>query len=116
MSLKSPTQEASQAIAEIATGILSGSISFISGARRINAIQIQIEQFRHDPDLFPFVAVDSETDTLPIEPDVRTLWSSAALEKLQPEIDRAERWAREALSAQCKRLIERFKPPNSLDL
>lgn len=42
--------------------------------------------------------------------DVRKLWVPAALEKLQPEIDRAEQWARETGLVHCENLIKRLAP------
>jgi len=55
-----------------------------------------------------FVAIDSETDTYPFG-EVRLLWSPEALANLQPEIDRAELWARGVGHAHCRRLVERFR-------
>jgi hypothetical protein len=60
-----------------------------------------------DPDVVRFVAIDSETDALPFG-DVRKLWAPAALEKLQPEIDRKEQWAREIGTPHCRSLIQRL--------
>jgi hypothetical protein len=40
--------------------------------------------------------------------EVRKLWSDSALRKLQPEIESAERWAREIATEACVRLVKRF--------
>ena len=94
-------------IARIASEILAGSTSAIMGARQINALRFGAE-IENDPDITPFVAVDSETDALPVDPKIRKLWSPEALERLQGEIDRAETWAAGILAQRCKRLISRF--------
>ena len=96
-------------IVEIAISMLAGSTSFIAGARRISSMRFQAA-LEDDPDLIAFVAVDSETDVLPIDPEIRSLWSPTALDRLQPEIDKAEKWAQEVLSSCCERLIAKLKP------
>jgi hypothetical protein len=93
-------------IAQIASEMLAGSISYIAGARQISRLRFDAG-IGNDPSVLPFVGVDSETDALPIEAEIRKLWSVEALEKLQPEIDNAEKWARETLKPYCQPLIDR---------
>jgi hypothetical protein len=95
-------------LVEVAKSILAGNLSFIQGARKISRLSFAAG-LRDDPDILPFVAIDSETDTLPIDDDVRRLWAASALEKLQPEIEKAEIWAREVGSDHCQNLIRRFE-------
>lgn len=94
-------------IVAIARNMLDGGQSFIEGARQIVALRDAAGLDYFDPDIVRFVAIDSETDTLPFG-DVRKLWAPAALEKLQPEIDRAEQWARETGTSHCRNLIQRL--------
>jgi hypothetical protein len=47
-----------------------------------------------DEDFLVFVAIDSETDGLPIGP-VRDRWLAAALAEKEDAIERARDWARE---------------------
>ena len=71
-----------QKTAEIAQGILDGGISIIAGALEIHALfcgHVGIDE--QDPDLNTVVALDSETDDLPIG-DVRQYWAPDALEHL----------------------------------
>ena len=71
-----------QKMAEIAQGILDGGISIIAGALEIHALfcgHIGID--KQDPDPNTFVAIDSETNDLPIG-DVRQYWAPDALEHL----------------------------------
>jgi hypothetical protein len=93
-------------LAETAQALLSGKIPAIEGAREILRLWYQAGLPPDDDDITPFVAVDSETDALPLG-RVRELWAPDALAKLQPEIDRAEQWARETILPHCERVIER---------
>jgi hypothetical protein len=99
-----------QEIAETVEAILSGGLSPILGARRVNAIANKLgESFRGDEDLVAFVVVDSETDALPVDPEVRKLWSPSALQDLDDEINNAEKWAMSVLAPHCEKLVGRFR-------
>lgn len=84
--------------------MLSGGLSYIDGARQIvgNSFSAGLD---HDPNIRVFKSIDSDSDAFPIG-RVRTLWSSEALQRLQPEIDELETWARENAETQCQALIE----------
>jgi len=60
-----------------------------------------------DPDFKAFVAIESETDHLPIG-DVRKLWQPEALDRKANEISEAEAWARDIAADACRRIISRF--------
>ncbi len=92
----------------MASRMLAGSLSYLEGTRRICTLSSAAD-LSDDPDFSPFVAVDSGSDMFPVDPDVRKLWSAEALEKLQPEIDATEKWAREALEKPCHVLVGRFE-------
>jgi hypothetical protein len=109
MSLEPDVEQARIRLAQCALAILSGTISFVEGARQITALRTQAKLDDFDPDIIPFVVIDSETDALPLG-QVRALWASDALAKLQPEIDAAEKWARDTGIKYCLSLVERFKP------
>ena len=98
-------------IIAVARSMLDGEKSFIEGARQITALRNTAGLDYLDPDIVPFVVIDSETDKLPFG-DVRKLWAPAALEKLQPEIDRKEQWARETGASHCRNLIDRLRRPD----
>src|SRR5258706_5880454 len=93
-------------IGETASAMLSGELSFIEGARRISELRFEAK-LDFDPHILPFVAIDSETDALPLG-KVRDLWASDALTRLQPKIDEAERWARQIGSLPCQTLVALF--------
>jgi hypothetical protein len=99
-------EDARRTIGEIAKAMLAGETSFLSGSRKINALRFPA-RLDHDQDVIPFVAIDSETDALPLGP-VRAHWNADALRRLEPEIERAEIWAREFGSEACRKLVERF--------
>ena len=93
-------------IGRVAREILVGAISFIEGAREINSLRFTAD-LEWDPDIVPFVAIDSDTDELPLG-EVRRLWIPDALARLQPEIDKAEKWARNVGTEPCTNLARRF--------
>lgn len=93
-------------IGKTAKAMLSGATSFIEGAREIRRLAHE-HGLRDDADIIVFVAIDSETDALPFG-ELRSMWNTEALAKLQPEIDSAEAWAREVGTAACERLVQRF--------
>ena len=94
-------------IAVTARHMIAGAISYIEGARRISALGTESDLERDDADIEPFILIESETDALPIG-KTRELWKPEALTKLQPEIDRAEQWARDIATVHCHNLIARF--------
>ena len=94
-------------IVETARAMLNGRLSFIEGARRMSRLRLDADLPEFDPDMIRFVAIDSETDTLPLG-DVQQYWQPAALAKLQPEIEQSEQWARENGWTACQSLIARF--------
>ena len=99
---------AEQNVAQVAQAILDGRISIIAGAR-------QIRQFcgghagldERDPDLTTFVAIDSETDDLPIG-DVRQYWARDALAQKDLQIARCEAIYREPALEAASHLVARF--------
>jgi hypothetical protein len=102
-------------IAATARAMLDGELSFIEGGRRIAMLRLYANLPEFDEDLVAFVAIDSETDTLPFGA-ARLLWNPDSLAKLQPEIERSERWARDVGEKHCRRLVERFEPTDFIDV
>jgi hypothetical protein len=92
---------------EAAQGMLAGRLSYIEGARKIIAARSAARLDESDPDLLPFIAIDSETDALPFG-EMRSHWQPAALEALQPTIDQSEAWAQRAGEPHCRNLVARF--------
>jgi hypothetical protein len=93
----------------VTSDMLEGRLSFLEGA-------VRITQLRHnaclddDEDASIFVAIESETDHLPLG-EVQKLWDQDALEKLQPTIESWEKYARDEGLEACKRLAKKCALP-----
>ena len=96
-------------IANIARAMLGQRMSFTEGALKIRRLWLGANLPDMDSDILPIIGVISETDRFPLG-EVRKHWAPEALEKLQPEFERAEEWARQSASAACQKLIDRFDP------
>ena len=94
-------------IFEAAQAMLMGALSYIEGAREIVSAWRTSKLDERDTDFLPFVGIASETEALPFS-KMRAHWSAAALEALQPEIDRSEAWAKEFGEPFCENLVRRF--------
>lgn len=94
-------------VVDTAKKMLTGELDFLEGARRLVDLRHEAAVRNDDPDFMKFVAIDSETDALPIG-RVRREWPDDVLQKLQPEIDNATVWAREFGGAACESLVRRF--------
>ena len=92
---------------EVARQIIAGEVGLIEGVRVIVRLQSEIGAGRLDEDFVPFVAVDSETDSLPIG-SARELWDSKALLSQDAEINKAEAIYSKTIRDACKKLIVRF--------
>ncbi|MGW8392110.1 DUF2489 domain-containing protein [Pseudoduganella sp. HUAS MS19] len=94
-------------VVETARAMLDGRLSYLLGARKLDALRHEANVNDDDADFMVFVAIASDTDDYPLG-SVRELWDKQALEKLQPEIDSAERWAKEQSMSTCTKLVQRF--------
>lgn len=94
-------------IASTAQAMLDEQVSFLIGSRRLAALRHETDTPADDADFLIFVAIDSETDALPLDA-VREHWDQGALARLQPEIEEAERWASTIGTDACRSLIARF--------
>ncbi|WP_445680118.1 hypothetical protein [Radicibacter daui] len=107
MTLSPEAKRARQQIVELARKMIAGELSFIEGSREIVALRGAARFPDDDPDILTFRAIDSETEVLPFG-NVRDLWHKAALERFQPEIDRAEEWAGQDATEACRNLTQRI--------
>jgi anthranilate phosphoribosyltransferase len=90
-----------------ATAFLEGQAGPIETARSLAAFRGKDENL--DELLLTFVAVDSETDALPLG-DVRKLWDAEALKRRDIEIAKAEAWCCEMVSGACRDLVTTLAP------
>ena len=77
----------------------------IEGARIIARCRFKA-RLEDDADILPFVGIDSDTDALPLGHD-QIHWQAQTLADLQPEIERAEIWARDTATSYCQNLLAR---------
>lgn len=95
-------------LVSVALAMLNEELPFLEGAVQMLAIKNRLSGVAdRDPDFDVFVAIQSETDHLPLEAQ-RQLWSPTALVELEPEIRRAEEWAKSFAPSACRSLIARF--------
>lgn len=96
-----------QRIVKTAQAMLDGEMTYLLGARALATLRYDAEVENDDADFMLFVAIDSDTDDFPLGL-VRELWDQSALEKLQPQIDEAENWAKKHAEPSCAKLVARF--------
>jgi hypothetical protein len=87
-------------IAAICESILRGEIGVIAGSRRITSLGFELFD-NHDEDFIPFVAIDSETDHLPVDGE-RKNWSNDSLKRKDKEIAEFESISKEEAFKACK--------------
>jgi hypothetical protein len=114
MSIDSPALNESQVQAReklvlLCRQMLSGELSFFEGSIQVCSLRFMVGVPEFDPDLLHFVAIESETDHLPLG-QVQHRWSAEALRRLQPEFEKTEIWANGVASQACQNLIARFSP------
>ncbi len=107
MSQEHHIQKQKDRVVGIANGVLAGQIGIIEGARKLAYLRWKVTDDEFDPDFIPFVAVDSETDALPIGEE-RARWTSNALAEKDREIKHAEDFYREKILAACRVLLTRY--------
>jgi hypothetical protein len=88
-------------VVETAQAMLDGQMSYLLGARRLDSLRHDVSVRDDDADFIVFVAIASDTDDYPLGP-VCELWDKRALARLQPEIEAAERWAKEQSMSTCE--------------
>jgi hypothetical protein len=101
------TLQARRKAASIARQVLMDDFDPIIAARQLGALRESAGVTRDDPDFTTFVAIDSETDSLPVETE-RHQWSTEALTKLGPEIAEARSWALTVGKAAFENVLRRF--------
>lgn len=79
-------------IIETLERMLAKELSFIEGSRALSALLHFADLDRLSDPFVTFVAIDSETDDIPLG-DTRALWSIEALDKHAEKWSQAEEWA-----------------------
>jgi hypothetical protein len=108
--LNESEENARQKLVALCRAMLAGELSFFEGAIQVCSLRFSIRVPEDDPDLTAFVIIGSETDHLPPR-HAQPFWSSYSLQRLQPEFEKTEAWARSFAVEACKNLIGRFARP-----
>ena len=93
-------------IVAICEAMLREEIGIITGSRILKSLGFELFA-DHDEDFSMFVAIDSETDHLPVDFERRN-WSIEALERKDKEIENYEASAKADAFETCRKLIKRF--------
>lgn len=99
-------------VVEVAQAMLDGALGIIEGSRRLNDLRAALGIYHLDEDFVGFVAIDSDTDTLPVG-EVRKLWNEEALVQKDREVEEAERLYRDGALENCRKLVARFGGPSN---
>lgn len=91
----------------IARSILDRTTPVLLGARKLFPLVCRLGIDREQP-FVTFVAVESETDHLPVNPEERKLWNPQVLVEKDKEIARYTEWAEKMVFSACEALIRRF--------
>jgi hypothetical protein len=93
--------------AAIARRALDETLDPVLACRQLSALRWRVGVHQRDPDFLTFVAMDSETDSLPVETD-RHQWLPEALARMQPEIEATHQWIRKNARTAFGNVVSRF--------
>jgi hypothetical protein len=93
--------------AEVASGMLDGSVHYLEGAIELASLRFEVGLPEDDKDFLAFNGVASEINHLPIS-EPRKYWSKESLERHEPEIQQSIKWAKEFSLSECKSIVARF--------
>lgn len=100
--------DARSEVVAVAKAMLAGELSYAEGAYQICRLRSRVGGIGgRDEDFDVFVAIESETDHLPLQAQ-KHLWSEEALRELEPEAERTQKWAASFAERACQRLITRL--------
>jgi hypothetical protein len=89
-----------------AEDILNGQTGILEGVRELAYLSQRLAPVKTDADFSVFIALDSETDHLPVGEE-RKNWAASALSEKDEEIRRFENLYRERVFAACRELIKK---------
>jgi hypothetical protein len=92
-------------IIEAAQQMLAGQIAYIEGTRLICSLLSDARLDRLEPPFVTFIAIDSETDYVPIG-SVRDRWQAAAKERFAEQWTQAEAYAKRYGEPACSEAID----------
>ena len=86
--------------------MLAGELSYIEGSRAIIAM-LPDAKVDNRADFIAFEGIVTETDRFPMGA-YRDQWQTHAFELMQPDLDKAEDWAKGYGKAACFSIVERL--------
>lgn len=104
----SNSSEPRQQLIDICSNVLANKISLLEASRLIVALGFTNDLDENDDDINSFVAIESETDHLPIG-RVRQYWNETSLKEKDLEIEENEKWARSFGIESCENIIQKYK-------
>ena len=93
-------------IADIAHEMLSGKVGLVEGSRQLVQLFGRLDE-RDDELLAPIIALESETDDLPLG-EVRLHWSEEALQRKDAAVADYLREVRAEILKTCEALVRRY--------
>lgn len=99
--------EARSLIVTTARRMLAGKLSYIEGSRVITAM-LPDAQVDNIDDFKVFLGIASETERFPMGA-YRDQWQTQTLELMQPDLDKAEGWAKAYGKTACIAIVERLR-------
>jgi hypothetical protein len=97
-------------IVEIASSMLTGHTDLMVGMREIVRLRKDLRDSMN-PIFYPIIAVESETDTLPVGSQ-RTKYKPNELKELDADLNAYLDEVREDVLLSCKAIITEFSSPN----
>ena len=94
-------------VAQLARGMLDGSVNYLEGANRLSVLQHDAGVADDDQDFTVFALISSETDALPIG-NVKKHWAEEALKRNAQKRNESIKWAKEMSEKHCEALVRRF--------
>jgi hypothetical protein len=91
-------------LGEALSQMMGGNLSFIEGSRIVNGLTEAAGYDRLSEPFVAFVAIDSETDAVPIG-KVRDLWHPDAVAKHTDEWCQSEAWAKQVGEPACREAL-----------
>jgi hypothetical protein len=88
--------------------MIVGKTGIIAGSRILSGLRFELEVPEEYEEFLTFVAIDSETDDLPVGRE-REFWSPEALKEKDVEIQRCEVLYRKYAIEACESIIKRWK-------
>jgi len=94
-------------VVRVAKALVARTVPFVDGVRGLRSLLTAVSKLDHDPDFMLFVAIDSESDHIPVR-EVRAMSTEEWLAKCDREAQQLEEQYEAEVKIACERLVERF--------